>query len=142
MSTVQQVKLIQIDPDSSINVRRQGIEDNVDKVKVSIRQHGYWPDMPIVVRPHPNVSSGYDYEHVTGQCRFKACLELGLEEIPAFVFDLSDEQAIQRSWLENEARGALTYSAAPTGQKGFTSDTAATAIQHRKLWKRRLIISE
>lgn len=110
MSTVQQIKLSQIDPDSSINVRRQGIEDNVEKVKVSIRQHGYWPDMPIVVRPHPDSSSEYDYEHVTGQCRFKACLELGLEDIPAFVFDLSDEQAIQRSWLENEARGDLTYS--------------------------------
>ena len=110
MNTVQQINLIQIDPDSSINVRRQGIEDNVEKVKVSIRQHGYWPDMPIVVRPHPDSSSGYDYENVTGQCRFKACVELGLEEIPAFVFDLSDEQAIQRSWLENEARGDLTYS--------------------------------
>ena len=110
MSTVQQIKLSDIDPDSSINVRRQGIEDNVDKVKVSIRQHGYWPDMPIVVRPHPDSTSEYAYENVTGQCRFKACLELGLEEIPAFVFDLSDEQAIQRSWLENEARGDLTYS--------------------------------
>ena len=54
-------------------------------------------DMPIVVRPHPDASSEYAYEHVTGQCRFKACLELGLEDIPAFVFDLSDEQAIQRS---------------------------------------------
>lgn len=110
MSTVQQIKLSQIDPDSTINVRRQSIEDNVEKVKVSIRQHGYWPDMPIVVRPHPESSSEYDFEHVTGQCRFKACLELGLEDIPAFVFDLSDEQAIQRSWLENEARGDLTYS--------------------------------
>ncbi len=110
MSTVEQIKLSQIDPDSSINVRRQGIEDNVEKVIVSIRQHGYWPDMPIVVRPHPDSSSEYDFEHVTGQCRFKACLELGLEDIPAFVFDLSDEQAIQRSWLENEARGDLTYS--------------------------------
>ena len=110
MSAVQQIKLNQIDPDSSINVRRQGVDENVEKVKVSIRQHGYWPDMPIVVRPHPDSSSEYIYQHVTGQCRFKACLELGLEDIPAFVFDLNDEQAIQRSWLENEARGDLTYS--------------------------------
>ncbi|MXY47412.1 MAG: hypothetical protein F4Y44_10645, partial [Chloroflexi bacterium] len=66
--------------------------------------------MPIVVRPHPESSSEYDLEHVTGQCRFKACLSLGLEEIPAFVFPMSDEEAIQRSWLENEARGDLTYS--------------------------------
>ena len=66
--------------------------------------------MPIVVRPHPDSQSPYQYEPVTGQCRFKACLELGLQEIPAFVFDLNDNQAIQRSWLENEARGDLTYS--------------------------------
>ena len=110
MISVQQIKLSQIDPDSTINVRRQGIQDNIEKVKGSIRQHGYWSDMPIVVRPHPDSVSEYAYENVTGQCRFKACLELGLEEIPAFVFDLNDEQAIQRSWLENEARSDLTFS--------------------------------
>lgn len=110
MSTVQNIKLGQIDPNSSINVRRHGVDENVEKVKVSIQAHGYWPDAAIVVRPHPEGSSQYDYEHVTGQCRFKACLDLGLEEIPAFVFDLSDSQAIQRSWLENEARGDLPYS--------------------------------
>lgn len=109
MTSVQNISLQDIDPDSTINVRRLGVEDNVEKVKVSIRDHGYWPDMPIVVRPHPDSKSPYQYEHVTGQCRFKACLELELQEIPAFVFDLSDEQAIQRSWLENEARGDLTY---------------------------------
>ena len=110
MSTVQNIKLRQIDPSSSINVRRQGIEQNVEKVKISIQAHGYWPDMPIIVRPHPKTGSSYKYEHVTGQCRFKACLELKLEEIPAFILDLSDDEAIQRSWLENEARGDLTYS--------------------------------
>ena len=110
MSVVQNIKISTIDPESTINVRRQGVEENVEKVKSSIQQHGYWPDMPIVVRPHPDDSSKYKYEHVTGQCRFKACISLGLEEIPAFVFDLDDEEAIQRSWLENEARGDLTYS--------------------------------
>ena len=110
MSVVQNIKISDIDPDSTINVRRQGVEENVEKVKGSIQQHGYWPDMPIVVRPHPDSGSQYPYEHVTGQCRFKACLSIGLEEIPAFIFDLSDEEAIQRSWLENEARGDLTYS--------------------------------
>lgn len=110
MTTVQNILIADIDPNSTINVRRQGVDENVEKVKASIQAHGYWPDMPIVVRPHPDSRSTYAYEHVTGQCRFKACSDLGLEEIPAFVFDLSDEQAIQRSWLENEARGDLTYS--------------------------------
>lgn len=110
MTTVQNISISAIDPKSTINVRRQGVEENVEKVKTSIQAHGYWPDMPIVVRPHPVSESDYDYEHVTGQCRFKACSELGMEEIPAFVFNLSDDEAIQRSWLENEARGDLTYS--------------------------------
>ncbi len=110
MSEVKKIKVSQINPNSTINVRRQGIEQNVEKVKASIQEHGYWPDQPIIVRPHPDSKSQYNYENVTGQCRLKACLELGLEEIPAFILELNDDQAIQRSWLENEVRGDLTYS--------------------------------
>lgn len=110
MNTVQTLGVRCIDPNSTINVRRQGVEENVEKVKASIQQHGYWPDQPIIVRPHPDSDSRYDYQNVTGQCRLKACLSLGLEEIPAFVLELNDDQAIQRSWLENEVRGDLTYS--------------------------------
>ena len=54
MSSVQNIKVGRIDSDSEINVRRQGIEQNVEKVKASIQQHGYWPDQPIIVRPHPD----------------------------------------------------------------------------------------
>jgi ParB/RepB/Spo0J family partition protein len=110
MSLVQNLKVNLIDPDSEINVRRQGVEQNVEEVKASIQQHGYWPDQPIIVRPHPDPASAYDYQHVTGQCRLKACLAIGLEEIPAFILELNDDEAIQRSWLENEVRGDLTYS--------------------------------
>ena len=110
MSTIQTIDVNLIDPDSTINVRRQGVEENVQKVKESIQQHGYWPDQPIIVRPHPEPKSEYNYQNVTGQCRLKACLALGLEEIPAFILELNDDEAIQRSWLENEVRGDLTYS--------------------------------
>ena len=109
MTTVQSVPISAIDRGSTVNVRRHGVEDNVEKVKTSIREHGYWPDMPIVLRPHPVPDSQYKYEHVTGQCRFRACVDLGLAEIPAFVFDLTDDEAIRRSWTENEARGDLAY---------------------------------
>ena len=110
MDTIQNIDVNRIDPDSTINVRRQGVEENVEKVKASIQQHGYWPDQPIIVRSHPDSNSKYDYQNVTGQCRLKACLALGLEEIPAFILKLNDDEAIQRSWLENEVRGDLTYS--------------------------------
>lgn len=110
MNTIQTIDVNRIDPDSTINVRRQGVEENVEKVKVSIQEHGYWPDQPIIVRPHPDSTSKYDYENVTGQCRLKACLALGLEDIPAFILELDDDQAVQRSWLENEIRGDLAPS--------------------------------
>ena len=107
---VQDIPVDLIDPESTINVRRTGVDENVEKVKKSIEENGYWPEMAIVVRPHPVEASPYEYEHVTGQCRFKACILLGMATIPSFVLELSDEDAIQRSWLENEARGDLSYS--------------------------------
>lgn len=110
MSTVQTIDINRIDPDSTINVRRQGVDENVEKVKASIQQHGYWPDQPIIIRPHPDSHAEYDYQNVTGQCRLKACLALGLKEIPAFILELDDNEAIQRSWLENEVRGDLSAS--------------------------------
>ena len=110
MQTIQTIDVNRIDPDSTINVRRQGIDENVEKVKTSIQQHGYWPDQPIIVRPHPDTNSKYEYQNVTGQCRLKACLALGLAEIPAFILELNDDEAIQRSWLENEIRGDLAPS--------------------------------
>ena len=110
MDTIQTIDVNCIDPDSTINVRRQGVEENVEKVKASIQRHGYWPDQPIIVRPHPDSASKYDYQNVTGQCRLKACLALGLEKIPAFILELDDDEAIQRSWLENEIRGDLAPS--------------------------------
>lgn len=133
MSTVQIIDVNRIDPNSTINVRRQGVEENVEKVKASIQQHGYWPDQPIIVRPHPDSGSTYDYQNVTGQCRLKACLALELEEIPAFVLELNDDEAIQRSWLENEARGDLTYSAGHIGQKEFISATMEKDTRHKNL---------
>lgn len=110
MQGIQTLDLNCIDPDSTINVRRQGVDENVEKVKASIQEHGYWPDQPITVRPHPDPNSKYEYQNVTGQCRLKACLALGLGEIPAVIVKLNDDEAIQRSWLENEVRGDLTYS--------------------------------
>ena len=107
MSTIQTIDVNCIDPDSTINVRRQGAEENVQKVKESIQQHGYWPDQPIIVRPHPDPKSEYDYQNVTGQCRLKARLALGLEEIPAFILELNDDEAIQQDLKKMVDQGAL-----------------------------------
>ena len=108
MAEITTIPLSEIDPESTVNVRINAVEQNVEKVKRSIETHGYWSDQPITLRPHPDEDSPYSYEYVAGQCRFKASSELGLEEIPAVVVDLDDDEALRRSWTENAARGDLT----------------------------------
>lgn len=107
MTEIQQVPVSSIDPESSVNVRRTGIEANVEKIKMSIQAQGFWEDEPLTLRPHPDPEAEYQYQYVVGQCRFKAALELGLETVPAIVRELDDDEALRRSWGENEARGAL-----------------------------------
>ena len=107
MPTIELVPITSIDPESTVNVRRSGVDENVEKVKAAIQAQGFLPERAIVVRPHPKPDRGYKYEIVEGQCRFRACLALGRTDIPAFVKSLSDEEAIQQSWNENEARGDL-----------------------------------
>jgi ParB/RepB/Spo0J family partition protein len=89
---IKRIQLTEIDPESSINVRRTGVSENVERVKKSIETHGYWGDQPITLRPHPDESAQYKYEYVTGQCRFKASLDLGLDAIPAFIVELDDDE--------------------------------------------------
>jgi ParB/RepB/Spo0J family partition protein len=108
---IKDIATASIDPKSTVNVRRSQIEEGVEKVKLSIAEHGFLRNFPITVRPHPDSSSEYEYEIVVGQCRLKACLELGIErfpQIPAFVQKLNDDEAICLSWGEGEHRTDLT----------------------------------
>lgn len=107
MDEIRNVPVNAIDPESTVNVRREGVEDNVERLTRSIQTHGFWPDQPVTLRPHPDSDSEYQYEYVVGQCRLAAARGLGLQSIPALVLDLSDDEALRRSWTENEARGDL-----------------------------------
>lgn len=111
MNEIVKVKLSEIDPKSKVNVRRSGIEESIAKVKSSIEKYGYWPEFPIVLRPHPEEQSEFAYENVSGQCRMKATLALGnLEKIPAIIVDLNDDEALQRSLSENDKSTPLSFS--------------------------------
>lgn len=110
MAEIKDIATASIDPKSTVNVRRSQIEDGVEKVKSSIVEHGFWRNNPIIIRRHPNSSSKYDFEVVVGQCRLKACLELGREQVPAVVEEVDDDAAIRRSWAENEGRSDITTS--------------------------------
>ncbi len=107
MVDIKGIATASIDPESTVNVRKNQVEEGVEKLKSSIKKHGFLEECQIVIRRHPDSSSEYEYEIVVGQCRLKACLELGLEEIPAVVKDLNDDDAISLSWAENESRSEL-----------------------------------
>lgn len=112
MNEIVKVKLSKIDPESTVNVRRheENIKESIERVKSSIEEKGYWPEFPIVLRPHPDTQSEFAYENVSGQCRMKASLTLGLEEIPAIIVDLNDDEALQRSLGEGDKRTPLKFS--------------------------------
>ena len=90
---------------SELNVRkdlRAGTEDATQGDLVeSIRDKGLL--QPIVVRP-----VGERYEPVAGQRRLRACRILRWPEIPAFVEDLSDDDAVLVSLTENFQRADMS----------------------------------
>ncbi len=110
MNEIVKVKLSVIDPESTVNVRRheENIKKSIERVKLSIEKKGYRADSIIVLRPHPNSSSDYAYENVTGQCRAEACRQLVREKIPAIIEDLDDDAARKRSFEENDKRTPLS----------------------------------
>ena len=116
MNEIVKVKLSEIDPESTVNVRRNKVKESVEVVKSSIKKNGYWPEFPIVLRPHPNPQSKFAYENVSGQCRAEACRQLdleeklGIEEIPAVIADLDDNDALKRSFDENDKSTPLSPS--------------------------------
>lgn len=105
---IQEIAIASIDPESTVNVRRSEVEESVEKVKASIAEHGFWRNNAITIRSHPDSSSDYKYEVIAGQCRLRACLDLELDEIPAIIQEIDDDEAIRRSWAENEGRSDIT----------------------------------
>ncbi|MBK1987645.1 ParB/RepB/Spo0J family partition protein [Sphaerospermopsis aphanizomenoides BCCUSP55] len=67
----------------------------------SVKQHGIL--QPLLVRP----LTGGKYELVAGERRYRAATEVGLEEVPVVVRELSDDQAFQLALIENLQRQDL-----------------------------------
>ncbi|HYW18376.1 MAG TPA: ParB/RepB/Spo0J family partition protein [Nodularia sp. (in: cyanobacteria)] len=67
----------------------------------SVKQHGIL--QPLLVRP---LGSG-KYELVAGERRYRAATEVGLENVPVVVRELSDDQAFQLALIENLQREDL-----------------------------------
>jgi ParB family chromosome partitioning protein len=75
--------------------------ESLESLIDSIRRHGVME--PILVRPH----AGGKYQLVAGQRRLLAAKEVGLRSIPAVVQELTDEQVLVLSLVENLQREDL-----------------------------------
>ncbi|MFL0505884.1 ParB/RepB/Spo0J family partition protein [Ureibacillus sp. 179-F W5.1 NHS] len=76
-------------------------DEAIEELAQSISEHGII--QPIVVR-----KKGKKYEIVVGERRFRAAKLANLEEIPAIVKDLTEEQMMELAILENLQREDLT----------------------------------
>jgi ParB family chromosome partitioning protein len=83
---------------------RDRMQGNIDGLLSSIREQGQ--QVPILVRPHPELSGRYQVAF--GHRRLRAVSELGLP-VKAVVRELTDEQLVVAQGQENNEREDLTF---------------------------------
>ncbi|MFF2754493.1 ParB/RepB/Spo0J family partition protein [Psychrobacillus sp. NPDC058041] len=97
---VERISLIKIKP-NPFQPRKIFEEEAMTDLCESIKEHGIL--QPIIVR-----KKGSKYEIVVGERRFRASELAGLDEIPAVVRELNDQQMMEIAILENLQREDLT----------------------------------
>ena len=99
---VRQIPLAQIgvNPDQP---RKTFDEADLEDLAASIREKGVLT--PILLRPVKG--RAYSYEIVAGERRYRASKMAGLNEIPAFIKNLADENAMEIALIENVQREDL-----------------------------------
>ncbi|AOV06361.1 ParB/RepB/Spo0J family partition protein [Sporosarcina ureilytica] len=98
--TVEQLHVKSIKP-NPYQPRKVFDEVAIEELSDSIKEHGIL--QPIIVR-----KTGTSYEIVAGERRFRAAKLVGLDEIPAIVRRLTDEETMELAILENLQREDLT----------------------------------
>lgn len=96
------VSVANIQP-SNYNPRKRFDETGLDELAESIKQQGVL--QPITVRP---IADTDRYEIVFGERRYRASVIAGLEEVPAIISELSDEEAQEMAVTENLQRKDVT----------------------------------
>ena len=98
--TVDKIHVKSIKP-NPYQPRKVFDEVAIEELRDSIKEHGIL--QPIILR-----KTGTTYEIVVGERRFRAAKLAGLEEIPAVVRILTDEETMELAILENLQREDLT----------------------------------
>lgn len=95
----QEFKLLPIEKlvPSKTNPRKNFDDASLEKLADSIRNTGI--HLPLIVRPQ----NGH-FEIVAGERRYRAAKKAGLEQLPALIRQLTDEQAMEVQLIENLQR--------------------------------------
>lgn len=97
-------KLLLLQPDqitpSPWQARTEFSQEEIDSLAESIRQNGLL--QPISVRWHEE-----RYQLIAGERRLRACIRVGLEKIPAILYEQEDDQVAALGLLENMQRRDL-----------------------------------
>mgnify|MGYP002512075179 CR=1 FL=1 len=98
--TVEQIHVKSIKP-NPYQPRKVFDEEAIQELSDSIKEHGIL--QPIIIR-----KKGTTYEIVAGERRFRAAKLAGLDELPAIIRDLTDQETMELAILENLQREDLT----------------------------------
>ncbi|MFH1380618.1 MAG: ParB/RepB/Spo0J family partition protein [Candidatus Omnitrophota bacterium] len=96
---VNNIRISLITP-NKLQPRKEFNEEKLRELKDSIKEKGII--QPIVVRPSKD-----GYELIAGERRFRAAKELGHEEIPVIIKEVSDADSLEIALIENIQREEL-----------------------------------
>ena len=100
------VYLDQIEVKGQLRQEFEDDENSLAELADSIKARGVL--QPVLLRPNPNGKSKAAYELVAGERRYRASLMAELEQIPAYIRELTDEEAEDAQYAENVQRKNLT----------------------------------
>lgn len=115
----QKLRITEISPNRD-QPRRDFDDAALGALADSIKQHGVL--QPILVRPMP----GGGYQIVAGERRWRASRLAGLEEMPVYIKELSDNEAASLALVENLQREDLNPIEEAQGYKSLMERTGAT----------------
>jgi len=100
------------------NPRRAFANDELDELAASLRERGII--QPIAVRPIRGVADSY--EIIAGERRWRAAQRAGLHEVPVFVIEATDAEALQLAIVENVQRSDLNPLEEAEGYRALIRD--------------------
>ncbi len=114
---------------------------NLTELANSIKDKGVLE--PILVRPREASATGSTLLIISGERRYRAAMEAGLQEIPVIEMDVSEEEALEIALIENLQRKDLTPFEEAEGYRSlgerfnYTHEEIATSVS-----KSRTVVTE